>query len=225
MLYTIKDYSQDPAAGAAEARQEANFLFKAFETGQVGPRRLARLIGEKAPRSATIHEYLDWTVTAYEAQDDAAFVSDGAEGGGRDGREGAEGRGGGGAEGDTAAKQGGGAAASIAARQPLTFTPPAHHQITDKQPQPHQFASGGRGVEQILEANYDFSGFRVVLLYPRDRNAWPAPGASKPGPRADARLGAPADPWPALAAKGRPLSAATIRAGPGYLEVPFVATQ
>lgn len=78
---------------------------------------------------------------------------------------------------------------------------------------------------QTTSHQQDFSGFRLVLLYPRDRNAWPAPGASKPAPRADARLGAPADPWPALAAKGRPLTAATVRSGPGYLEVPFVATQ
>jgi GNAT superfamily N-acetyltransferase len=70
----------------------------------------------------------------------------------------------------------------------------------------------------------DFSGFRIVLLYPRDRNMWPAPNGSKPQPRADPRLGAPLDPWPGLQIKGRPLSAATIRAGPGYLEVPFVAT-
>lgn len=44
--------------GAAEARQEVGFLFKAFETGQIGPRRLARMIGENTPRNATIHEYL-----------------------------------------------------------------------------------------------------------------------------------------------------------------------
>lgn len=70
----------------------------------------------------------------------------------------------------------------------------------------------------------DFSGFRVLLLYPRERNLWPAPNASRPQPRAHPSLGAPADPWPGLAARGRPLSAATIRTGPGYIEVPFVAT-
>jgi GNAT superfamily N-acetyltransferase len=63
-----------------------------------------------------------------------------------------------------------------------------------------------------------------VLLYPRERNMWPAPNGSQPQARADARLGAPLDPWPGLQVKGRPLTAATIRAGPGYLEVPFVAT-
>jgi hypothetical protein len=47
---------------------------------------------------------------------------------------------------------------------------------------------------------------------------WPAPNGSQPQPRADVRLGAPLDPWPGLQIKGRPLSAATIRVGPGYLE-------
>ncbi|GBF99042.1 hypothetical protein Rsub_11987 [Raphidocelis subcapitata] len=36
VLYTIKNYSIDPAKGDAEARAEAPFLFKAFETGQIG---------------------------------------------------------------------------------------------------------------------------------------------------------------------------------------------
>jgi len=146
VLYTIKNYSYDKTQGAAECRQEAGFMFRAFETGQIGPRRLARMLGENAPRNATIHEYLDWTCTAHESQDDT---------------------------------------------------------------------------------EYDFSGFRIVLLYPRERNMWPAPAGaqgSQPQPRADARLGAPLDPWPGLQIKGRPLSAATIRSGPGYLEVPFVAT-
>ena len=58
MVYTIKDYSVDKVKGAAECRQECGFLFKAFETGQIGPRRLARMIGENTPRNATIHEYL-----------------------------------------------------------------------------------------------------------------------------------------------------------------------
>lgn len=48
---------------------------QAFETGQIGPRRLARMLGENAPRNATIHEYLDWTVTAVEAKDETEYVS------------------------------------------------------------------------------------------------------------------------------------------------------
>jgi hypothetical protein len=42
------------------ARPLTGFLFKAFETGQIGPRRLERMLGANAPRNATIHEYLDW---------------------------------------------------------------------------------------------------------------------------------------------------------------------
>jgi GNAT superfamily N-acetyltransferase len=71
----------------------------------------------------------------------------------------------------------------------------------------------------------DFSGFRMLLLYPRDRCMWPAPFQNQtPTERAHPKLGAPLDPWPALVVKGKPLTAATIRSGPGYLEVPFVAT-
>ena len=71
----------------------------------------------------------------------------------------------------------------------------------------------------------DFSGFRLLLLYPRERSCWPAPTQhQKATPRAHPILGAPKDPWPALQIKGKPLSAATIRSGPDYLEVPFVAT-
>ncbi len=47
---------------------------QAFETGQIGPRRLARMLGESAPRNATIHEYLDWTCTAVEAKDETEYV-------------------------------------------------------------------------------------------------------------------------------------------------------
>jgi hypothetical protein len=32
------------------------------------------MLGENAPRNATIHEYLDWTVTAREAVDDTEYV-------------------------------------------------------------------------------------------------------------------------------------------------------
>lgn len=74
VVYMIKDYSKDPTQGAQEARSEVSFLFKAFETGQIGPRRLARMTGEK-PRASTIHEYLDWTVTAIEAHNEGEYVS------------------------------------------------------------------------------------------------------------------------------------------------------
>ncbi len=71
----------------------------------------------------------------------------------------------------------------------------------------------------------DFTGFRVLVLYPRERMQWPAPGQfDKEGPKSSAPLGAPKPPLPRLTIKAKALSAATIRAGPDYLEVPFVAT-
>jgi hypothetical protein len=75
VLYAIKDYRADKTAGAAECRSDMPFLFKAFETGQIGPRRLSRMVGENKPRNATIHEYLDWTVTGVEAKNEGEYVS------------------------------------------------------------------------------------------------------------------------------------------------------
>ena len=54
--------------GRTLAREELPFLFKAFEQGQKAPPRPGTKRAEK-PRAATIHEYLDWTVTASEPQD------------------------------------------------------------------------------------------------------------------------------------------------------------
>ncbi|KAF6258332.1 hypothetical protein COO60DRAFT_1701400 [Scenedesmus sp. NREL 46B-D3] len=114
VVFSIKDYREDKVQGALECRSDMPFLFKAFETGQIGPRRLSRL---------------------------------------------------------------------------------------------------------------DFSGFRLLVLLPRERVMWPAPGQyDKPEPKKHPLLGAPLDPLPGLQVKGKPLSAATIRTGPGYIEVPFVAT-
>jgi hypothetical protein len=75
VLYAIQDYRADKVAGAAACRSEMPFLFKAFETGQIGPRRLSRMVGENKPRNATIHEYLDWTVTGVEAKNEGEYVS------------------------------------------------------------------------------------------------------------------------------------------------------
>lgn len=75
VLYALKDYRADKVAGAQECRSDMPFLFKAFETGQIGPRRLSRLVGENKPRNATIHEYLDWTVTGVEAKNEGEYVS------------------------------------------------------------------------------------------------------------------------------------------------------
>jgi len=84
VLWCVRDYSAAdwaaPAgaergrAQAEAARSDAPFLFKAFETGQIGPRRLARLAPEQRPRAATIHEYLDWTVTGRRAAQDGDYV-------------------------------------------------------------------------------------------------------------------------------------------------------
>jgi hypothetical protein len=76
VVYQLRTYSNSGNAeeAAQQARVDSPFLFKAFETGQIGPKRLARMHGDK-PRVATIHEYLDWTVTAQAAEGDDELVS------------------------------------------------------------------------------------------------------------------------------------------------------
>lgn len=80
VVYQIRSYASHNAteaeAAAKLAREDAPFLFKAFETGQIGPKRLAKIHGDK-PRMATIHEYLDWTVTAQAAAEDDELVGGG----------------------------------------------------------------------------------------------------------------------------------------------------
>lgn len=49
------------------ARNDVPFLFKAFESGQARPPRPGTKKAEE-PRSATIHEYLDWTVTSNDSE-------------------------------------------------------------------------------------------------------------------------------------------------------------
>ncbi|PNH08908.1 hypothetical protein TSOC_004506 [Tetrabaena socialis] len=148
VVYQLRSYSNTGSTeeAALQARNDSPFLFKAFETGQIGPKRLARTKGDK-PRTATIHEYLDWTVTAQAAEGDDEL---------------------------------------------------------------------------------DFGGFRVLVILPRYRSGWPPPGGDVPDapgepckPRA---VGPPYSPLPVLQSHGRPVTAATIRSGPGYLEIPFVAT-
>ncbi|EFJ50901.1 hypothetical protein VOLCADRAFT_103694 [Volvox carteri f. nagariensis] len=147
VVYQLRTYSNTGNAeeAAQQARLDSPFLFKAFETGQIGPKRLARMHGDK-PRVATIHEYLDWTVTAQAAEGDDEL---------------------------------------------------------------------------------DFDGFRVLVILPRYRSGWPPPGGevtTPDEPRKARLIGAPKSPLPALQSHGKPVTAATIRSGPGYLEVPFVAT-
>lgn len=60
----MRDFSRpSPHEGRRRARDEVPFLFKAFESGQSPPPRPGTRRAE-LPRAATIHEYLDWTVTA-----------------------------------------------------------------------------------------------------------------------------------------------------------------
>jgi hypothetical protein len=80
VVYQVRDYSRDKVQGALNARADVPFLFKAFETGQLNPKRLAKLSGG-APRQSTIHEYLDWTVTAEEGRSDDELVGAAAAGG------------------------------------------------------------------------------------------------------------------------------------------------
>lgn len=66
-----------------------------------------------------------------------------------------------------------------------------------------------------------------MVLLPRYVSHWPYPGdpGNCEGKGAHPELGARLPPYPLLQTHGRPMCAATIRSGPGYLEVPFVATQ
>ncbi len=76
VVYMLRSYADhpNPKEAAEAARADVPFLFKAFETGQIGPKRMAKMHGGK-PRISTIHEYLDWTVTAQAAQEDDELVS------------------------------------------------------------------------------------------------------------------------------------------------------
>ena len=72
----------------------------------------------------------------------------------------------------------------------------------------------------------DFGGFRVIALLPRFKPGWvPPKGYEDEAPKRFEGLGAPHAPVPCLMPNGKPICAATIRAGPGFLEVPFFATQ
>ncbi len=73
----------------------------------------------------------------------------------------------------------------------------------------------------------DFGGFRVLVILPRYRSGWPPPGGDVTAAeelRKPSVMGAPKSPIPILQTHGKPVTAATIRSGTGYLEIPFVAT-
>lgn len=146
VVYSVKDYRRDDVhEGRRAARDELPFLFKAFEQGQAPPPRPGTKKADQ-PRAATIHEYLDWTVTASIPQD------------------------------------------------------------------PDEL---------------DFEGFRVLALYPRNKLLWPPPSEpyNTEVPLQYPEMGAPKPPVPHLQVATKPVCAATVRIGPGWLEVPFYATQ
>lgn len=64
VFYELRDYAHpNKVEGAKAARTDVPYLFKSFETGQARPPRPGTK-NAQLPRAATIHEYLDWTVTA-----------------------------------------------------------------------------------------------------------------------------------------------------------------
>ena len=64
VVYELRDYSERPSgAGAEEARSDLPFLFRPFEVGQAPPPKMGSVEAD-LPRDSTIHEYLNWTVTA-----------------------------------------------------------------------------------------------------------------------------------------------------------------
>ena len=85
MVYQLRSYAspsgdeQAAALAAQHARADLPFLFKAFEIGQIGPKKMAKMHGG-APRVATIHEYLDWTLTCATAEVDGELVRGGHRG-------------------------------------------------------------------------------------------------------------------------------------------------
>ena len=131
-----------------------------------------------APRAATIHEYLDWTVTAEEASTDEELV-----------------------------------------RPRFQLLPRGALHTNAALPDCLGTSSPDAGAQ-------DFGGFRVIVLLPRFKPGWPPPGAYEDeAPKRCKVLGAPRNPLPLLMPNGKPVCAATIRAGVRFLEVPFFATQ
>jgi hypothetical protein len=202
VVWMLTSYADAP--NAEQARNDIPFLFRSFESGQVGPKRMAKLHGGK-PRMSTIHEYLDWTVTAQAAQEDDELVSDGVAV-----------RGGGWAAGGHPRR----ATHRVQAAGPRAVT--ASHFLV----QPAMHPTLGTNASRVHIAPQDFGGFRVLILLPRYVSHWPIPQhpGNIAGKRASSSLGPPLPPMPFLQTHGRALCAATIRSGPGYLEIPFVAT-
>ena len=61
------------------------------------------------------------------------------------------------------------------------------------------------------------------MLLPRFKPGWVAPGTYQEElPKRTEELGAPKAALPVIMPNGKPICSATIRAGPGYLEVPLL---
>lgn len=85
IVYQLRDYSckhggfgspkhgSHRSEGARQCREDLPFLFKAFEAGNAPPPAPGTKEAE-GPRASTIHEYLDWTVSAAEAQAEDELV-------------------------------------------------------------------------------------------------------------------------------------------------------
>lgn len=67
----------------------------------------------------------------------------------------------------------------------------------------------------------------MLVLMPRFKLQFPPPSQpyNSEVPLAHPQLGAPLPPIPHLMVHQKPICAATVRLGPGWLEVPFYATQ
>jgi hypothetical protein len=132
-----------------KARREVDFLFKAFENSRETCHRGKKKKSAEKSRTATIREFMNWTVGG---------------------------------------------------------NPEFQHEAWSSYPQ-------------------DFEGFIIICLRERFRPQWPAPKENEieffPN---DPRLGADKSPMPFPRTQDKPIVAATIRAGSGYMEIPFFAT-
>ena len=215
MVFALRDYSQpDPTTGRQNARAEVPFLFKAFESGQAPPPRPGTKKAEQ-PRAATIHEYLDWTVTASEATDPDELV--------RRGR-----------------VRGAGARARTEQRHvwrcqitstSLRALPRAGFRrlscggAAAAIPPAVAAAQLPRHARRAAQAHDDWgaktAGARLAGVC-----VWRGGGGASCCQRAaPCALTPPAPPPAGTQVHNKPICAATIRLGPGWMEVPFYATQ
>jgi hypothetical protein len=148
-------YSQiDRKEGIRCARADLPFLFRAFEAGQAPPPRPGTKRATEA-RAATIHEYLDWTVSAEEStpeeksEAEARRVRAVAAAAEEEKKK---------AEAATAA----GAAATKTETATTAAPPPAATTTTTTSPIPTAASNLNLSFYNEADADADFSGFRTV---------------------------------------------------------------